>query len=128
MNFRFGRTGKRLGSNGDRTPSALRWLAISLAASFGYFFATKLGFAFIFQPYPISVMWPANAVVLSVLLLTPVRIWPLVLLFIFPAHVAAQAESHVPWPMLLSWFISNSFESVLGAALTRMLTGEKLDF
>jgi PAS domain S-box-containing protein len=116
----FGKFGGCFGLKAKTLPSALRWLTISLAGSIGYFFATKLGFAFTFRPYPVSVMWPANAVVLSVLLLTPVRVWWLILLFIFPAHLAAQSQHDVPWPMLLSWFISNSFESVIGAAATRM--------
>src|SRR6185437_4175343 len=128
MSFRVGRTGGWFAIKTEGLPSALRWLAVSLAASIGYFFATKLGFAFKFQPYPVSVMWPANAVVLSALLLTPVRVWPLILLFIFPAHVAAQAQGNTPLPMLLSWYVSNSFESVLGAAATRVLTGEKVQF
>lgn len=128
MNFRFDKAHAGGRPKGDELPSAFKWLGVSLAASLGYFFATKLGFAFQFQPYPVSVMWPANAVVLSVLLLIPVRIWPLVLLFIFPAHLAAQAQNHVPWPMLLSWFVSNSFESIMGAALTRILTGATVQF
>jgi len=110
------------------TLNALGWVAVSLAASLGYFFATKLGFAFKFHPYPVSVFWPANAVVLAVLLLVPARVWWLVLLFIFPAHLAAQSQHNVSWPMLLSWYLSNSFESVVGAAATRILTDDKPQF
>jgi PAS domain S-box-containing protein len=112
----------------SNTSPAVRWIAISLAASIGYFFATKLGFAFKFHPYPISVFWPANAVVLATLLMVPVRVWWLVLLFVFPAHLVAQAQGNVPWPMLLLWFVSNSFESVIGAAATRLLIGGKVRF
>lgn len=107
---------------------ALRWVAVAFVTSLGYFFATKLGFAFTFHPYPVSVMWPANAIVLAVLLMAPVRVWWLILLFVFPAHLAAQTQHDVPRLMLLSWFISNSFESVVGAAATRMLAGDQVRF
>jgi len=49
-------------------------------------------------------------------------------LFIFPAHLASQSQHNVPWPMLLFWYVSNSFESVIGAAATRMFTNDKLQF
>jgi PAS domain S-box-containing protein len=126
MNFFKGRVNESLGLKRIRTPSALRWIAVALATAFGYFFATQLGFAFKFQPHAISVFWPANAVVLAALLLTPIRIWGLIILFLFPAHLAVQWQHDVPWPMLLSWYVSNSFESLLGAAAMRLFTGERV--
>lgn len=127
MNFFSGRIGESFGLKGSNA-SALRWVAVAFVTSLGYFFATKLGFAFKFHPYPVSVFWPANAVVLAALLLAPVHVWWLILLFIFPAHLAVQSQHDVPWPMLLSWYLSNSFESVIGAAATRMLANDKVRF
>ena len=128
MNFPFGRVDGGFGAKAGPIPPPLRWLAISLVASVGYFCGTKLGLEFKFLPHPVSVMWPANAIVLSVLLLTPIRVWWLILLMTFPAHLLAQAQDNIPFPMLLCWFASNCFESVTGALATRIFTGDKVDF
>jgi PAS domain S-box-containing protein len=60
--------------------------------------------------------------------LTPARIWWLVLLAAFPAHWAAQLQSHVPPLMILCWFMSNSCEALIGASLTRYLVGGPIRF
>src|SRR4029077_5760293 len=46
----------------------------------------------------------------------------------FPAHCAAQLQSHVPRLMILCWFISNSCEAVISAGLTRYLVGRPIRF
>jgi PAS domain S-box-containing protein len=89
----------------------------------GYYLGAKLGFALTFRPHPVSVLWPPNSILAAALLLTPVRIWWLVLLAAFPAHLAAELQSQVPPTMVLCWFISNSCEAVIGAGLTRYLIG-----
>src|SRR5206468_4174656 len=50
------------------------------------------------------------------------------LLAAFPAHCAAQPQSHVPPLMILCWFISNSCEAVISAGLTRYLVGRPIRF
>src|SRR5229473_7308108 len=80
-----------------------------------YYLGAKIGFALTFQPHPVSVLWPPNSILVAALLLTPPRIWWFVLLAAFPAHCAAQIQSHVPPLMILCWFVSNSFEAVIGA-------------
>jgi PAS domain S-box-containing protein len=87
----------------------------------GYYLGAKLGFALTFRPHPVSVLWPPNSILAAALLLTPVRIWWLVLLAAFPAHLAAELQSQVPPTMILCWFISNSCEAVIGAGLARYL-------
>ena len=89
----------------------------------GYYLGAKLGFALTFHPHAVSVLWPPNAILLAALLLTPVRIWWLVLLAAFPAHLAAQLQSDVPPSMIFCWFVSNSCEALIGAACTRYLIG-----
>ena len=128
MNSPFGRDGGHLGARTGATPPVLRWIAISLAASIGYFLGARLGFEYKFHPHPVSVMWPANAILLSVLLLTPVRVWWLIILMTFPAHLLVQGQGSVPFPMQLCWFISNCFEAVTGALATRIFTGDKVNF
>jgi len=92
-----------------------------LTVALAYYFGAKIGFALTFQPHPISVLWPPNAILLAALLLTPVRVWWLILLAVFPAHLAAQLQSNVPPAMILSWFVSNSFEALIGAVGLRLL-------
>jgi two-component system sensor kinase FixL len=87
----------------------------------GYYLGARIGFALTFQPHPISVFWPPNSVLLAALLLTPPRVWLLLLLAAFPAHLIAELQSQVPPTMVVCWFISNSAEAVIGAGLTRYL-------
>jgi two-component system sensor kinase FixL len=94
----------------------------------GYYLGARIGFALTFQPHPVSVLWPPNSILVAALLLTPARIWWLVLLAAFPAHWAAQLQSHVPPLMILCWFISNSCEALIGASLTRYLVGGQIRF
>lgn len=84
-----------------------------------YYLGAKIGFALTFQPHPVSVLWPPNSILLAALLLTPVRIWWVILLAAFPAHLAAQVQSDVPPTMILCWFVSNSCEALIGAACVR---------
>jgi PAS domain S-box-containing protein len=94
----------------------------------GYYLGARIGFALTFQPHPVSVLWPPNAILVAALLLTPPRIWWFVLLAAFPAHCAAQLQSHVPRLMILGWFISNSCEALMSAGLTRYLVGRPIRF
>jgi signal transduction histidine kinase len=96
-------------------------IKICLLVFGGYYLGAKLGFALTFHPHPVSVLWPPNAILVAALLLTPVRIWWLVLLAAFPAHLATQLQSDVPPRMIFCWFVSNSCEALLGAACTRSL-------
>ncbi len=106
------------------SPPAITGLLVFI----GYYLGAKLGFALTFKPYPVSVLWPPNSILVAALLLTPPRIWWFVLLAAFPAHCAAQLQSHVPPLMILCWFISNSCEAVIGAGLTRYLVGGPIRF
>ena len=103
-------------------------LMIGLWVFTGYYLGCKIGFALTFQPHPVSVLWPPNSVLVAALLLTPPRSWWLVLLAAFPAHLAAQLQSHVPPLMILSWFVSNCCEAVIGAGLMRYLVGGPIRF
>jgi PAS domain S-box-containing protein len=87
----------------------------------GYYLGAKIGFALTFEPRPVSVLWPPNAILTATLLLTPPRSWWVILLAALPAHWAAQLESQVPPLMILSWFISNCCEALIGAGLARYL-------
>jgi two-component system, LuxR family, sensor kinase FixL len=117
------RNGSTFGALSDR-----RFFATSLWVFAGYYLGCKIGFALTFQPHPVSVLWPPNGIVVAALLLTPPRRWWLVLLAAFPAHLAAQLQSHVPPLMILSWFVSNCCEAVIGAGLMRYLVAGPIRF
>lgn len=93
----------------------------ALLVALAYYLGAKIGFALTLQPHPVSVLWPPNAILLAALLLTPLRIWWVILLAAFPAHLAAQLQSSVPPTMILCWFISNSCEALIGAGCVRYL-------
>jgi PAS domain S-box-containing protein len=105
-----------------------RIAGISLTVALAYYVGAKIGFALTFRPHPVSVLWPPNAILLAALLLTPVRNWWVVLLAAFPAHLAAQLQSNVPPVMILSWFVSNSCEALIGAVGVRLFIGERMRF
>jgi PAS domain S-box-containing protein len=117
-----------LKGNGVRAVFNRRLLVIGLWVFAGYYLGCKIGFALTFKPHPISVLWPPNSILVAALLLTPPRVWWFVLLAAFPAHWAAQLQGHVPPLMILSWFVSNSCEAVIGAGLMRYLVGGPIRF
>ena len=102
--------------------------AIALSVCLAYFLGAKIGFALTLRPHPVSVLWPPNSILLAALLLTPVRIWWVILLAALPAHLAAQLQSNVPPTMILCWFISNSCEALIGAGCVRYLIDRPVRF
>src|SRR5256884_3956576 len=103
-------------------------VAIALFVFAAYYVGAKIGFALTFRPHPVSVLWPPNSILLAALLLTPVRVWWVILLTAFPAHLAAQLQSNVPPAMILCWFISNSCEALIGAGCVRYLIDRPVRF
>jgi two-component system sensor kinase FixL len=114
--------------NSFSAPFEWRLPVIGLSVFAGYYLGAKVGFALTFKPYPVSVLWPPNSILVAALLLTPPRMWWFVLLAAFPAHCAAQLQSHVPPLMILCWFVSNSSEAVIGAGLMRYLVRGPIQF
>ncbi len=105
------------------SPFDSRTIVTGLLVFVGYYLGAKLGFALTFRPHPVSILWPPNSILAAALLLTPLRIWWLVLVAAFSAHCGVELQSQVPPAMVLCWFISNSCEAVIGAGLTRYLIG-----
>src|SRR2546423_5548620 len=105
-----------------------RVASIGLSVALAYSLGAKIGFALTLRPHPVSVLWPPNSILLAALLLTPVRVWWVILLAAFPAHLAAQLQSNVPPAMILCWFISNSWEALIGAGCVRYLIDRPVRF
>src|SRR5207249_1275185 len=105
-----------------------RSFSAALLVFAAYYLGAKVGFALTLRPHPVSVLWPPNSILLAALLLTPVRVWWVILLAAFPAHLAAQLQSDVPPAMILCWFISNSCEALIGAGCVRYLIDRPVRF
>jgi PAS domain S-box-containing protein len=128
----------QLGTAGNQSPARRAWdwkvlfnsptAVTALLVFVGYYLGARIGFALTFQPHPVSVLWPPNSILVAALLLTPVRIWWVILLAALPAHLAAELQSQVPPMMILCWFISNSCEALIGAGLIRYLIGGPIKF
>jgi PAS domain S-box-containing protein len=99
-------------------------LLVSFTVSLCYYLTAKIGFAFSLQPTSVSVLWLPNSILLAGLLLIPRRSWWILILAAFPAHFAVEFQSGVPTSMLLSWFISNSAQALIGATtITYLVRG-----
>ena len=92
-----------------------RSVLVSILVAVGYYVTAKIGFAFALQPGSVSTLWMPNSILLAGMLLVPRRSWWMVLAAAFPAHLASEIQSGVPTAMVLSWFISNSFQALFGA-------------
>ncbi|MBV8929315.1 MAG: MASE1 domain-containing protein, partial [Mycobacteriaceae bacterium] len=106
------------GAPRDRRP-----LVAALAVAAVYYAGAKIGLALTVDPFPLSVLWPPNALLLACLLLAPSRWWWLLILAAFPAHLLAELQGGVPVAMVLCWFVSNVVEALIGALFVRSLAG-----
>ena len=97
-----------------------RLLRVMLIVGVAYYIGARLGLALTMKTQPVSTLWPPNAILLAALLLTPPRIWPFVLLGALPAHLLVELAGGIPVVMVLSWFVSNSSEALIGAGLMRL--------
>lgn len=100
-------------------PYGPRAFAAALAVALVYYAGAKIGFALTFAPYPISVLWPPNALLLAALVLAPGRWWWLLIAAAFPAHLIAEMQANVPSAMVFCWFLSNVSEALIGALFMR---------
>jgi len=100
----------------------------ALLVAVAYYLGANLGFAFTFEPHPISTLWLPNSLLLAALLLTPASSWWVLLAGALPAHLAAELQSGVPLTMVLGWFASNSAEALIGAVCIRRFCASPLRF
>ena len=94
----------------------------------GYYLGARMGLALTFQPYPVSVMWPTNVILLAALLLSERRTWPWLIICALPAHLITEIHSGIPLGMVLCWFVSNTFEALIGAVGILSFPGVSLKF
>src|SRR5258708_19677735 len=87
--------------------AAFRISIIALVVAISYYAGSKIGFL-LTPPYsPISTFWPPNAILLGVLLLTPRRIWWVLVLAVLPAHLFIHLTPGIPLISALLCFSLN---------------------
>src|SRR5262245_30840668 len=94
-------------------------LTAVLAVCALYYVGARIGMAFTEPPFPLSVLWPPNALLFAALVLVPTRWWWAFIAAAFPAHLLAELQESVPVVMVLCWFVSIVTEALLGASLVR---------
>lgn len=114
--------------SGQRRTSLSRRSVWALVVALSYFAGTRIGFALTPADDPIATFWPPNALLLSALLLTPVRRWWALLIAVIPAHFVAQLANGVPVATAAGWLVGNAGEALLGATLIRKSGGRRALF
>jgi len=117
-----------LDSQGIDRRLVLRTALIALAVSAAYYLGTAIGLRARFPAAGPSILWPPNAILLSVLLLTPVQRWSIYLLAAFPAHFLTEHHAGFPLALNLGLFITNCGQALLGALAVRWAIGPRIDF
>jgi signal transduction histidine kinase len=106
-------------------PRFVRTSAIALLVAISYYVGSQVGFFLTPAKSPIAAFWPPNSILLAAFLLTPPRIWWVLLLAVLPAHLSIQLGTGIPVLSSLGWFVGNSGEALLGAACIRYFKKEK---
>lgn len=127
--LRFGTVGGPLEVSGEKvTLAAARVFntpLIALVVAIGYYLGSQIGFLLTPASTPIATFWPPNAILLAALLLTPTRVWWVLVLAVFPAHLFVQLSAHLPLISSLIWFVGNTGEALLGAMCVRIFKKDK---
>jgi len=98
-----------------------------LLVGIGYYLMALFGTSFTVTDVGISVLWPANAVLLTAFLLFPLRQWPWMAAMTLPAELLAGAGLF-PVSASMAFGLINIFEAALAAWLIRRNMEEPFDF
>ena len=119
----------RAGIDGPlRLPRVARIALLGLLTAAAYYAGMEVGFQTKFPGGGPSILWPPNAILLSVLLVTSPRTWPVYLLAAFPVHVVTELRAGFPVGLVLGLFATNAGQAVLGALVVRRFVGPRIDF
>src|SRR5215467_14280310 len=69
---------------------------LALLTALAYYFGSQVGFLLTPKNSSTALLWPPNAILLAILLLTSRRLWPLLLLAVLPAHFIVQLKACIP--------------------------------
>ena len=112
-------------SDAVTTAPAFRPSVMAFLAAICYYAGSQIGFSFTPTDTPIATFWPPNAILLGALLLTPARVWGILVFAVLPAHLLVQLKAGIPLITALSWFVGNTGEALLGAVLVRVFKKDK---
>lgn len=115
----------RGGSETSIVGSTFHSAVLGLLVSLGYYAGSQIGFVLTPAGTPISTFWPPNAILLAAFLLTSSRIWWVLVLAVFPAHLLVQLGTGIPLISALAWFVGNTGEALLGALCIRIFKKDK---
>jgi PAS domain S-box-containing protein len=98
----------------------LIWIA---ALSLAYYATAVAGYASLMIPSlpSMAVLWPPNVLLFVAFLLTPARLWPLIVLFAFLTQLAVAATMSIPLGRSLGMFTGNVSQPIIAAAILRQL-------
>jgi integral membrane sensor domain MASE1 len=98
---------------------------IALLVAISYYVGSQIGFFLTSPDTPLSSLWPPNAILLAAFLLTPQRIWGVLVLAVLPVHFLIQLRTGIPALAAFGWFVGNVGEALLGAACIRPFQKEQ---
>ena len=105
---------------------ALIW---TVALSLAYYATAVAVYARLMMPTlpSMAVLWPPNVLLFVAFLLTPLRLWPLVILLALPTQLAVAATMDIPLGRSLGMFTGNLSQPIIAAAILRRLgQGERM--
>jgi PAS domain S-box-containing protein len=101
---------------------------VAVITMIGYYFGSLFGLSLQLIPSTVSSLWPPNALLLAVLLLTSRRHWWIFLAAAFPAHLLAHSPLGVPLAVMVVQFASNALQAAFGAIAFQYFAGERPAF
>jgi PAS domain S-box-containing protein len=92
-------------------------VAECLALAMLYYLMVALSMKLRFATSGLSLMWPSNALLVTTLVLRPMRRWWVYLLAAFPAHIAGMSPYHLGLPWVTFQMFFNGAQAAACAAL-----------
>ena len=108
---------------GEDRPLLLRTIVAVGGFAVVHYLAALLGDNLIFPGTPVSVFWPASAVLLAALLVAPRRTWWLFVLAVLPGYLLIVVPRGIPPRVVLIQLLGNCGLALLGAVVIHRLVG-----
>jgi two-component system sensor histidine kinase UhpB len=100
----------------------------ALLLGLAYYAGAQIGFALQSPTEPHSVLWLPNSILLSVLLVAPIKRWPLYLVAALPAQLLVAWQTGSPMLTMSLLFVTNCADAMLGAVMVRYFSDDPLRF
>lgn len=107
----------------DHLPPPVRISLAAITVFLASFFGATMGLHLSIRPDYFGPVWPPIAVLVSALLLKPLRQWWIYLGVAAPAELTAGLLANIPWQMALAWVGADWIEALVAVFLLRRLFG-----